>query len=76
MHDAAVSWAESVSTKGFTVCALKVGRNDRKTPDSGLTFVDYFMFQGSPTGSVSGRAKISDWWEGTTCKKVHLPLVS
>ena len=75
VHDAAVAWTESVSTKGFTMCALKAGRLDRKTPDSGLTFVDYFVFQGAPSGSVSGKTKMSDWWEGTTCKKVNLPLV-
>ena len=75
VHDAAVSWTESISTSGFTVCALKAGRNDRTTPDSGLTFIDYFIFQGAPTGTVTGRKKISDWWEGTTCKTVDLPLV-
>ena len=76
VHDAAVTWIERVSTAGFSVCALKAGRNDRLTPDSGLTFVDYIACQGAPTGSMAGEVNITQWWEGTTCKIVDIPKVS
>lgn len=75
VHDAAVTWVEEVSTDGFSVCALKTGRNDRLTPDSGLTFVDYIACQGTPPGSMAGEVNITQWWEGTTCKIVDIPKV-
>ena len=76
VHDAAVSWAEEISLSSFQVCALKAGRNDRLTPDNGLTFVDYIAYQGAPEGTVTGETLINNWWEGTTCQTVKLPSVS
>ena len=55
VHDAAVTWVESVTFTSFKVCALKAGRAERLTPDSGVTFVDYIAFQESPAGAVSSQ---------------------
>jgi len=68
IHDAAVTWVEKVNYGGFKVCALKAGRAERVTPDSGVTFVDYFAFQETPAGAASGHLLMpSKWWDGTTC---------
>jgi hypothetical protein len=75
-HDAAVAWTEEINVHNFTVCALKTGRNDRVTPDSGHTYVDYIAYQGSPAGAVAGEESMANWWDGTTCKSVALPSVS
>lgn len=76
VHDAAVAWAEKINVYNFTLCALKAGRNDRATPDNGITFVDYMAYQGAPTGAVAGEVVLKSWWEGTTCESVNLPSVS
>ncbi|KAK3697874.1 hypothetical protein QZH41_010710, partial [Actinostola sp. cb2023] len=73
VHDAAVAWAEKISVNNFTVCALKAGRNDRATPDKGITYVDYMAYQGSPAGAVAGEITLTNWWQGTTCQIVDLP---
>jgi len=70
-----VTWTEKINSTSFSVCALKAGRGDRPTPDRGLTFVDYIAYQGAPREAVAGEEKISDWWDGTTCKKVDFPQV-
>ncbi|XP_078357011.1 uncharacterized protein LOC144641875 [Oculina patagonica] len=73
VHDAAVNWIENVNLNAFDVCALKAGRAERLTPDGGLTFVDYIAFQEAPVDSVAGRFSISNWWDGTNCKKIDFP---
>lgn len=75
VHDATVAWAEKISNANFTACALKSGRNERITPDNGVTYVDYMAYQGAPAGAVAGEITLSNWWEGTTCKDVSLPQV-
>lgn len=76
VHDAAVTWVESVNINSFEVCALKAGRAERLTPDGGLTFVDYIAFQEAPVDSVAGQFSISNLWDGTNCKKIDFPPVS
>ena len=77
VHDAAVTWVESVTFTSFKVCALKAGRAERLTPDSGVTFVDYIAFQESPAGAVSSQLSMPlKWWDGTTCKTVTFQNVS
>ena len=46
------------------------------TPDGGITFVDYIAFQEAPVDSVAGQFTISNWWDGTNCKKINFPSVS
>lgn len=75
VHDAAVTWAEKISAEGFSACALKAGRLDRKTPDEGLTFIDYIAYQGAPEGGVSGEESLVSWWDGTHCTHVGIPEV-
>ena len=77
-HDAAVTWVEKITPAGFSVCVLKAGRNDRMLAlgDYGLTFVDYIAYQGAPVGAVTGEQNLTQWWEGTTCTEVNLPVVS
>lgn len=75
VHDAAVTWAEKISVGGFRVCVLKAGRLDRKTPDKGLTFIDYIAYQGAPEGAVSGEESLVSWWDGTHCRRVDIPEV-
>ena len=75
VHDAAVAWAESITYLNFSACALKAGRNDRLTPDKGLTYVDYIAYQAAPKGAVAGEESLSKWWDGTTCTQVGLPQV-
>jgi len=72
VHDAAVTWVESVNLTSFEVCALKAGRAERLTPDGGLTFIDYVAFQEAPVDTVAGQALMSDWWDGTNCKSIKL----
>ncbi|XP_078374649.1 uncharacterized protein LOC144658168 [Oculina patagonica] len=73
VHDAAVTWAEKISVGGFSACVLKAGRLDRKTPDKGLTFIDYIAYQGAPEGAVSGEESLVSWWDGTHCRRVDIP---
>ncbi|XP_068699862.1 uncharacterized protein [Montipora foliosa] len=69
VHDAAVTWVESVTHLNFKLCALKAGRAERLTPDGGLTFVDYVAIQESPAGAIAGHLQMPmKWWDGTTCK--------
>ena len=75
VHDAAVAWAEGITYMNFSACALKAGRNDRLTPDKGLTYVDYIAYQAAPKGAVAGEESLSKWWDGTTCTQVGLPQV-
>lgn len=75
VHDAAVTWAEKISTDGFSACVLKAGRNERATPDKGLTFIDYIAYQGAPEGAVAGEQAMTDWWDGTQCALVTFPAV-
>ena len=70
IHDAAVTWIESVTFTSFKVCVLKAGRAERLTPDNGVTFVDYIAFQESPAGAESSHLSMDNWWDGTTCKSV------
>ena len=76
VHFNAVTWIESVNMTSFEVCALKAGRADRKTPDGGLTFVDYVAFQEAPVNAVAGQTIMLDWWVGTNCKDVSFQSVS
>lgn len=76
VHDAAVTWIESVNMTSFEVCALKAGRAERVTPDGGLTFVDYIAFQEAPVNAVAGQQVMKDWWVGTNCKDVSFSSVS
>ena len=77
VHDAAVTWVESVTNLKFEVCALKAGRAERITPDDGLTFVDYIAIQESPAGAASGQLRMpSKWWDGTKCASVTFQNVS
>lgn len=76
VHHAVSSWVERISHSKFTACALKAGRNDEEIINSGLTYIDWIAFQGSPKGGVVGEQLISDWWDGTTCKDLSFPLVS
>ncbi|XP_029202283.2 uncharacterized protein LOC114966535 [Acropora millepora] len=69
VHDAAVTWVESVTHLNFKLCALKAGRAERLTPDNGLTFVDYIAIQESPAGAAAGHLRMPmKWWDGTTCE--------
>ncbi|XP_067055015.1 uncharacterized protein [Acropora muricata] len=71
VHDAAVTWVESVTYLNFKLCALKAGRAERLTPDDGLTFVDYVAIQESPAGAAAGHLRMPmKWWDGTTCEKL------
>ncbi|XP_074615862.1 uncharacterized protein LOC141875476 [Acropora palmata] len=71
VHDAAVTWVESVTYLNFKLCALKAGRAERPTPDDGLTFVDYVAIQESPAGAAAGHLRMPmKWWDGTTCEKL------
>ena len=73
VHDAAVTWVESVTYLNFKLCALKAGRAERLTPDDGVTFVDYVAIQESPAGAVAGHLRMPmKWWDGTTC--TNLPF--
>ena len=74
VHDAAVTWVESVNLTSFEVCALKAGRAERLTPDGGLTFIDYVAFQEAPVDTVAGQALMSDWWDGTNCQSIKLSV--
>ncbi|EDO49493.1 predicted protein [Nematostella vectensis] len=73
VHDAAVTWAENINIYNFTLCGLKVGRNDRATPDNGATYVDYIAHQGTPVGAVVGEITLAEWWQETKCQDVPLP---
>lgn len=75
VHDAAVTWAEQISVGGFSACVLKAGRLERKTPDKGLTFIDYIAYQGAPEGAVSGEESLVSWLDGTHCRRVGIPEV-
>lgn len=74
VHDAAVTWVESVNMTSFEVCVLKAGRADRVTPDSGLTFVDYMAFQEAPVNSVAGQETMKNWWDGTNCQDIRFSV--
>lgn len=77
VHDAAVTWVESLTFSSFQVCALKAGRAERPTPDQGLTFVDYIAIQESPAGAAIGHLRMpSKWWDGTTCTNFTFEKVS
>ena len=76
VHDAAVTWVESVTNLNFKLCALKAGRTERLTPDDGLTFVDYVAIQESPAGAIAGNLEMPrKWWEGTSCKTLSFQQV-
>ena len=76
VHDAAVTWVESVTNLNFKLCALKAGRAERLTPDDGLTFVDYVAIQESPAGAAAGHLQMPRrWWDGTTCQKLNFQPV-
>ena len=76
VHDAAVTWVESVNINSFQVCALKAGRAERVTPDGGLTFIDYVAFQEAPVDTVAGQATMTDWWDGSKCMDIPLSVSS
>ena len=76
VHDAAVTWVESVTHLNFKLCALKAGRAERLTPDNGLTFVDYVAIQESPAGAAAGHLRMPmKWWDGTTCETLKFEQV-
>lgn len=75
VHDAAVTWTEKISSKGFRACVLKAGRLERTTPDEGLTFIDYIAYEGAPEGTVAGEESLVSWWDGTHCTRVNIPEV-
>ena len=75
VHDAAVTWAEKISSRGFSACVLKAGRLDREIPDNGLTFIDYIAYEGAPKGAVAGEESLVSWWDGTHCRSVKIPEV-
>ena len=70
IHDAAATWVENVNLSSFDVCALKAGRLDRLTPDSGLIFVDSIAFQEAPKSASAGQVIMTNWWDGTHCESV------
>lgn len=71
VHDAAVTWAEKISSRGFSACVLKASRLERETPDNGLTFIDYIAYEGAPKGAVAGEESLVSWWDGTHCRSVN-----
>lgn len=73
VHDAAVTWAEKISSRGFSACVLKASRLERETPDNGLTFIDYIAYEGAPKGAVAGEESLVSWWDGTHCRSVNIP---
>ena len=74
VHDAAVSWVENVNYGQFTACVMAAGFNERKS-NANVT-VDWMAYQGAPVGGVTGKARLSQWWTGTTCTVVNFPSVS
>ena len=74
VHDAAVSWVETVNDDQFTACVMAAGFNERKS-NANVT-VDWMAYQGAPVGGVTGEVRMSQWWTGTTCETVTFPTVS
>ena len=73
VHDAAVSWIEDVTYEQFTACVMAAGYNERKSRAN--VSIDWIAYQGAPVGGVTGEARMSQWWTGTTCKTVNFPSV-
>ena len=73
VHDAAVSWVETVSDDQFTACVMAAGFNERKS-NANVT-VDWMAYQGAPVAGVTGEERMSQWWTGTTCETVIFPRV-
>ena len=76
VHDAAASWVEQVSTKGFVACVTLTGRNDR--PAYRFATIDWLAYQGAPKEGVSGVVRMVNgtWLTGTTCEMIYFPTVS
>ena len=74
VHDAAVSWVENVNYGRFTACVMVAGYNERKS-NANVT-IDWITYQGAPVGGVTGKARLSQWWTGTTFTVVNFPSVS
>ena len=73
VHDAAVSWVENVGNERFTACVIIAGMNERMM--LGNVTVDWMAYQGAPVGAVAGEVRMPQWWTGTTCETVNLPVV-
>ncbi|CAH3159390.1 unnamed protein product, partial [Porites evermanni] len=71
VHDATVSWVETVNFENFEVCVTAAGRNDRFIKE--FATVDWMAYQGAPDGGVAGKTPIPEWWTGSQCSKVSLP---
>ncbi|XP_073253699.1 uncharacterized protein [Porites lutea] len=71
VHDATVSWVETVNFENFEVCVTAAGRNDRFIKE--FATVDWMAYQGAPDGGVAGKTRIPEWWTGSQCSKVSLP---
>ncbi|CAH3131419.1 unnamed protein product, partial [Porites lobata] len=67
VHDATVSWVESVNFENFEVCVTAAGRNDRFIKE--FATVDWMAYQGAPDGGVAGKMRIPEWWTGSQCSK-------
>ena len=74
VHDAVISWTESVNTQNFTVCVMQTGRNSEERFNPFAT-VDWLAYQGAPPNGMTGRIKMQDWWSGTKCAQVAYPKV-
>ncbi|CAH3028669.1 unnamed protein product [Porites evermanni] len=67
LHDATVSWVETVNFENFEVCVTAAGRNDRFIKE--FASVDWMAYQGAPDGGVAGKTRIPEWWTGSQCSK-------
>ncbi|CAH3131432.1 unnamed protein product, partial [Porites lobata] len=67
VHDATVSWVETVNFENFEVCVTAAGRNDRFIKE--FATVDWMAYQGAPDGGVAGKTRIPEWWTGSQCSK-------
>lgn len=71
IHEATVSWVQTVNRESFEVCVTAAGRNDRLTEE--FVTVDWMAYQGAPDGGVSGKTRVPEWWTGSKCKEVSFP---
>ena len=73
VHDPAVVWTENIDYTGFDACIAEAGRGDRLPRR--VAAVDWIAYQGAPEGGVAGTTRVQQWWTGTQCARVGLPLV-
>eukprot|EP00118_Oscarella_pearsei_P018044 m.182299 g.182299 ORF g.182299 m.182299 type:complete len:1104 (+) comp39293_c0_seq12:1544-4855(+) len=74
VHDAATLWVESFGYNNLTICAYVAGRGERHgLTDKHAVTASYMVYQGAPSGAMSGILQLSNWWSATTCR--HVPLM-